>query len=165
MKFVLEDSVSFYLNEYRNFKDDDEECSAFERLAYLYNYIETNESIGGKKKFELLDFINNSLKEYESFDRVKAGLTDNLERVTRIISVGDSFVDDEITTVLTLMMEVEFCLSLLNNTGNFLIIPEYENISAELAFLESSKANKKIFFTAKNIIKKNLLLPVVSRYL
>ena len=162
MATQLNEALEQTFQEFQEFEKQEEYGSSFERLAEIYNVLE-NQELPKKVKFTWMEKVNSALASFGCFEDVEARVKSNVDRVNRIFSVGESFDEDEILLILTLMIEVDLGLALFGHLKCYPISLDYESLNSKLNEIESSNVNKNDFLLAVQMIKKNSLLPIVSR--
>jgi len=81
------------------------------------------------------------------------------------LSHGEIFNDDELLLVLTLLIEIEFDLMLLSETGvglNYNL--RLDDIHSDLDEIKNSSENKGAYFSALAMLQKNNQFFQYSRY-
>jgi len=162
------DVTKLLQNEFDEFDDlfsDLEVASSFYQLARIYCLITTDSKVTKRVSCQWLEKIKQSLTQYKDYSPIEQRLESNAERAIRVLSHGEIFNDDELLLVLTLLIEIEFDLMLLSETGvglNYNL--RLDDIHSDLDEIKNSSENKGAYFSALAMLQKNNQFFQYSRY-
>ena len=163
MKLQKKLEISF--ERYKKLRDAKEYFSAIEILSEIYNSIFTN-FVKKKYKYYWKEIIINELKNFNNIDYIVKSIMHDEKRISRIITYrGYDLNEDEILLILTLMIAVDQIKKLLSDNDMLIGYSPILDLERDLISILNSTSNKKSFKIVKNLILKNSVLPMESKWI
>ena len=147
-------------NEYKKYKHLKEFGSAFEVLGQIQN-VANNYYLDNRDKYYWTNIVDAEYKAFANLTPVYGYLSDRVDLIKQVVSVGTVFNGDEIILLLTASIEIEMISSLLANFNHECVDVKIVNELIE----EIIEVNEKDFRNSVIAIRKNSVLPVINYWI
>lgn len=150
------------LEAFHRFRRLDEIYSAVASLAEIHHCLPRLNRRDASRWRSTVKEALNSLGRVES---VNSALSENAERMRRVLSVGSSFGVEEIILLLTLRIESHLVEQFLYESEGIASIVRWDDIDARLSSLAKSKEHRQLFRASQDQVQRNWGIPLVSKWL
>ena len=141
-------------NQFEAFWEGKEWWGAIKSLSYLYNCIDTQiNSIQIRKDW--MDKLVKPTFTKEICDNVENGYLKMYRQITKILSVGDRFNDDEFLLLMTYHTTLSLVLEYLNLNGVKCPIVDLKGVEREIIEFGKLKKNRNDFNSSISQMRKN----------
>jgi hypothetical protein len=144
-------------SEYQNLLTAGESYSAFVRVGEIYaslDGLQPDLRAEFKRRCETASVSSETLKS------ILAGVEGNRYRIRRILSIGNSWNDDELLLVIVLKVQIDSLTSFLRHRGFELPEEIPDSLDMLIQKVATSKRNRRAFDSARSLACKNRDLPV-----
>ncbi|MGH9874725.1 MAG: hypothetical protein ACRD9S_19905 [Pyrinomonadaceae bacterium] len=101
----------------------------------------------------------------DAMEQAEAGIKEKIQRLRRILSIGNRWTGEEILLVVQTRIEIELLTTYLSEKCPTKPSPSLDDIDEDIVALSKSKEHQYDFKWAVGMMKKNWGLPIDSRWL